>query len=229
MNGCPLNRDLDVMPSRLRSVFGGDAQRLRIALVAVVVATAVAEVDAAYIGDVSARVIAVAENDELLVVGATGANSHVPQAFSAVLLEGLAELERPLGVEAELAPVRSPEQSAHVHTAVQGRGQDLDEGQAVVVEVFVGVAAPVDEVDPITLAHLRDAIGEVGEVGGAMHDGPHRVARAPGQLVTTDRVDARVGVGAFLVREEPLRQGHAAHHCSGSGHAEVSRWASVLW
>jgi hypothetical protein len=76
--------------------------------------------------------------------------------------------------------------------------------------VLVRVAAPVDEVDPVTLAHRLDPLGELGEVVGAVDDGPHVVARRPrGIAVVEDRVDAAARVVALLVREEPVGQGHA--------------------
>ena len=196
--------DLDVVPRRVRAVLGSDGQGLGIAPVTVVVAPRVAEVDAPGVGDVPGRVVAVPQHHELLVVGTTGANSHVPQAFPAVRLQGLAQLEGPLRVEAELAPVRPPQQPAHVDPAPQRRDQDVDEGVAGVVELLVGVAAPVHEVDPVPLTHRRDPVGEVGEVGRPVHQRGHLVAEAPCGPVRAHVVDTGVRIASLRSHEQPV-------------------------
>ncbi len=64
-----LDLHLEVVPRRVRPVLLGQRLGLRVAVVVGVVATVVREVDAADEGQVAGRVVAVPDDDELLVVG----------------------------------------------------------------------------------------------------------------------------------------------------------------
>ena len=111
-----------------------------------VVAPVVGEVDAADEGDVARRVVAVADDDELLVVRAAGADPHVEQHLGAAALEPLAEVAVLGGEEAGLVEVRAPHQATHVDAALVGGPEDLDHlGAGLVGELLVRVALPVGE------------------------------------------------------------------------------------
>ena len=76
-DGGALDRELDVMPGRARTVPGGHRLCLGITFVAGVVGSAVAQVDSADERNVTLRTARVAEHDELLVMRAAGTNPHV--------------------------------------------------------------------------------------------------------------------------------------------------------
>jgi hypothetical protein len=84
--------------------------------------------------------------------------------------------------------------SPRTSTPRPSRDQDVDEGVAGVVELLVGVAAPVHEVDPVPLTHRRDSVGEVGEIGRPVHQRGHLVAEAPCGPVRAHVVDTGVRI-----------------------------------
>ena len=115
-----------------------------------------AQVDAADVGDVAGRVVGVPDHDELLVVGAAGADPHVPQALPAGLADLLAQVAVPMRAEAETVPVGAPQQPAHVDAALDRVDQRGVERRARVVgELLVRVALPVGEVEAVTGAQAR--------------------------------------------------------------------------
>ena len=92
VDGRAPDRHLYVVPRRVVAVLLGERLRLRVATVVGVVAPVVGQVHPADEGDVAGRVVAVADHDELLVVGAAGAYAHVEQHLGAALLQLLAEV-----------------------------------------------------------------------------------------------------------------------------------------
>ena len=181
-----------------------------VALVVDVVAAAVAQVDAAEVRDVARRVVAVPQHDELLVVRAAGAHPHVAQALAAGLVDLDAEQPRLLGVEAELVPVRAPQQPAHVGPAPGRRGERRRHRRCRVVgQPLVRVAPPVDEVEQVALAQGADPLVQLGHVRPAVHDGPHPVPLAPRDALRVVVVDDGVGVVPLGGREEEIGE-HAA-------------------
>jgi hypothetical protein len=70
-----------------------------------IVPAAVAQVDAADVGHVQVRTTRVPEHDELLVVGATGADPHVQQAFPAGRFDLVAEVPVFHGAEGQAVEV----------------------------------------------------------------------------------------------------------------------------
>jgi hypothetical protein len=84
--------DLYVVPRRPGTVGGAERAGLLVAAMGVVVLAAVAQVDAAEVRDVPLRVAAVAQHDQLLVVGAAGAYPHVEKALAAGGLDLLAQV-----------------------------------------------------------------------------------------------------------------------------------------
>ena len=206
----PLDRHVHVVPRRTPPERRRHRDDLVVALVVDVVAAAVAQVDAAEVGDVAGGVVAVPQHDELLVVRAAGAHPHVAQALAPRLVDLDAEQPRLLGVEAELVPVRAPQQPAHVGPA-PGRGGERrrHRGCRVVGEPLVRVAAPVDEVEQVALPQRADPLVQLGHVGPAVDDGTHPVPLAPCDALRVVVVDDGVGVVALGRREEEIRE-HAA-------------------
>ena len=204
----PLHRDLHVVPRRSATEDLRHDDPLVVAPVVGVVTTAVAQVDPADVGDVAARVVAVPQDDELLVVRPTRAHPHVTQALPAGLVDLDAEQARLLGVEPEPVPVRAPEQAADVGPAAGGRREGRGDRVAVVGHQLVGVAPPVDEVEEVALAEGADPVVELGHVRRPVDDGPDVVPHAPRGAVRVVVVDVGVGVLPLLGEQEEVGEHH---------------------
>ena len=202
----PLDRHLDVVPGGGRAVGPRQVHRLPVAVVLGVVAPAVAQVDAADVGDVAGRVLGVPDHDELLVVGAAGADPHVPQALAAGLADLLAELAVPMGAEAETVPVGAPQQPTDVDAAAYGVDQGVVErGPGVVGQLLVGVALPVGEVEAVARAECADALVELLEVVADRGRGPGRCCRCS----TPSRHRARASIAVCGFSRSSLISSHS--------------------
>ena len=182
VHGRALDRDLDVVPGRAVAVLLGERLRLRVTGVVGVVAAVVREVDAADVGHVAGRVVAVADHHELLVVRPAGAHAHVEQHLGAAVLQLLPEVPVLGGEEAGLVEVGAPHQPAHVDPALVGPAEDLgDLAAGVAGQPLVGVALPVGEQHQVTRL-VADRAVQVGEVGRAVDEREHQVVVEPGAV-----------------------------------------------
>lgn len=112
-----------------------------------------------------------------------------------------------LGVEAQVAPVRAPQQSADVHAPLGGRDQACRQGPAVIGQLLVRVASPVGEVDPVAGVHLRDPLVQVLEVRPAVNQRLQVIAGCPARSGAR-RGQSGVGILALLKGQEPVGNGH---------------------
>ena len=212
VHGRALDGHLDVVPGGGRSVGLRELHHLLVAVVVVVVAPSVTEVDPADVRDVPVGVVAVADDDELLVVRAAVAHSHVPQALAAGLVDLLTHLAVSVCAVAEPVPVGAPQQPADVDAALhRGDERGAERRARVVGEQLVGLALPVGEVDAVAGAQAADPLVELGEVGTPVDDGPDGVAAAPGRAVASHVVDPGVRVLPLLVGQEPLTHALVPH------------------
>jgi hypothetical protein len=168
----------------------------------VVVAPRVRQVDAADVGDVAGRVVAVPDDHELLVVGPAVAHPHVEQRLRTALLQLLAQGAVLAGEEPDLVPVRAPDQPADVDTALVGTGQHVDDRAVGVVshQQLVGVALPVGEEHQVAVAGGLESLVQLPEVRHAVDERPGEVALGPGAVV----VEAGGVVVALGLGEEPV-------------------------
>src|SRR5580765_4928328 len=203
------DRQVDVVPGRSRPVCRGDRQHLWVTLVGQVVTPAVAQVDPADVGDIAAGVRGIPDDDELLVVRAEGPDPHVPQALPAGLLQVLAQVAGLLGVVAEVPPVRAPQQPADVGAPLGSRHEGRrHRARRVVGQLFVRVATPVREVQPVAGPQRADPLVQLGEVRPTVDDRAHRAPRAPRLLTRVPVVDPGVRVVPLGRGEEPVGEGH---------------------
>ena len=173
-----LDGHLDVVPCRGRAVGLRELHRLLVAAVVVVVTPAVTEIYPADVGDIAGRFVAVADDDELLVVRSARADAHVPQALPAGFVDLLAQVQVAVRAVAESVPVGAPQQPADVDAALHRGDERGAEGRARVVrQLLVGIALPVGEVETVAGAQVADALVELLEVGTSVDDGPDRVPR----------------------------------------------------
>ena len=206
MDGRPHDRHHRVVPRRPVAVLVGDPVGLRVAQVSMVVAAGVCEVDPADVGDVARRGVAMTDHHELLMVRPAVAHPHVEQRLGAAVLELLAQRAVLAREEADLVPVRAPDQPAHVDAALVRPGQHVDHCAAGVVghQQLVGVALPVGEQQHVALAGGFHPLVQLTEVFRSVDQRPAEVALRPGR-VGVDAVDARRVVVALLARQEPVR------------------------
>ncbi len=206
VHGRSTDGGLDVVPRwvvavLLRQVF----LRLGIAAVVCVVATRVAQVDPADVGDVAGRIVAVPDHDHLLVVRAAPADPHVEECLGAALLERAPEVEVLAGGEAERILVRTPDQAAYVDAALVGASEDLgDLAARLAGEPLVRIALPVGEEDQVAGSGGLDPFVQLGEVRRPVDQRPDQVALGPRLLVRVCFVETGPGIAALLLREQPV-------------------------
>jgi hypothetical protein len=173
-----LDRDLDVVPGRAWSVGCGKGLAERVAPVGRVVSAAVAQVDSADECDVALGAVGVAQDDELLVVRATGTYPHVQQALAAGGFDLLAEVAVLALAELEAVQVRTPDQALDDHAALGSLAQhraDLTTRAAARVERLVRVTAPVGEQQQVARLLGAHRCEELGEVHGTVNQGTHQI------------------------------------------------------
>src|SRR5580765_157789 len=124
VDGWTADGDLGVVPGGGRTVGPGHLQRLGVSVVTGVVAPRVAQVDAPDVGDVASGVVAVSDDDELLVVATAGTDPHVQKHMGSGSPEDLAEPPVLLGRERELVRVGAPDQTSHIGAALVGPPED---------------------------------------------------------------------------------------------------------
>ena len=174
-----------------------------------VVAAAVAQVDATEEGDVEVGPLPVAQDDELLVVRPPGPHPHVEEALAAGVIDLIAQVPVLRGGECQAVPVGAPDEAANVDAASGGVGEHLSDLRIRGAgEAFVGVAAPVDEHQQVTIAHLRYPVVQLGEVRRAMDERTHQIALGPRHVASMAGVQSGGGVSAFAGSQEPLGGRH---------------------
>ncbi len=203
----PADRHLYVVPRRPVAVGGRHLLGLRIALVGLVVAPAVAEIDPADVRDVEFRPVAMAQHHELLVVCAAGTQPHVQQALPAGRLDVVAEMPVLLLAELEPVQVRPPQQSLDDHTPPGRVGERGGHLGTRTVEPLVRVAAPVGEQQQIPVAQLAHRRHQLSEISRSVYHRAHLVAGAPGDAVGVAGIQPGVRVAPFLRGQEPATGG----------------------
>jgi alanine dehydrogenase len=202
------NLHLDVVPRRTRPVAPVHLNGLRIALVALVVTPAMAEVDSTDEGDVVVLVTQPTQQEELLVVGSSPPHTLVEEYLPTGLVDALGKVG--VLLLAEASEVRTPEQAAHLDTATSEIGEhDTDLG-AGPVEALVVVAPPVGEVQVVTALQRLQRPIEPSEVRRSVDEGLHGVAGGPRPPVATAPIELCRRIAALLGREEPVRRAHHA-------------------
>ncbi len=195
----------DVVPRRGVAVLRRHRrQRLRVAVVGGVVATGVAQVDAADVGDVAGGVVAVTDHHHLLVVRAAQTHPHVEQRLGTAVLEVLAQTAVGVGREAEPGGVRAPHEPAYVDSTLVGAGEHLgDLGAGLPGESLVAVALPVGEEHQVARDGGLEPFVELGEVRRPVHQRPHPVATAPRAVARVPVVEPCERVAPLGLRQQP--------------------------
>jgi hypothetical protein len=109
--------ELNIVPGWSWPVCRSHRLSLGVALMRCVVAAAVAQVDPAEEGDVQLRPVAVAQDDELLVVRPHGAHPHVEQALASGVIDLISQVPVLRGREGQPVPVGAPHQTAYIDAA----------------------------------------------------------------------------------------------------------------
>ena len=204
-DGRSADGELYVVPGRSWPVDSGHRLWLRVAPVRCVVAAAVAQVDATEEGDVELGPVPMAQDDELLVVRPPCPDPHVEQALAAGGIDLLTQVPVLRGGEGQAVPVGAPQETTDIDAASGSvREHPSDFGIQGAGEAFVGVPAPVDEHQQVTIAHLRYPVVQLREIRRAMDERTHQVALGPRHATVMTRVQSGRGVSARARTQEPL-------------------------
>ncbi|WP_367651772.1 hypothetical protein [Curtobacterium sp. MCPF17_052] len=168
-----------VVPRGAVAVPGVHRDRLRVALVPGVVPTAVAQVDAADVGDVARRVVPVLDDEELLVVRAEEPDALVEEDLTASVVDPPPEQLVRLRAERRRDPltVGAPDEPADLHAGAGTVGEQVADGRAVRQQALIGVAAPVGEPDTVAGPQRRQLRLDAREVRRPVHQGGGRGCR----------------------------------------------------
>lgn len=151
-----------------------------------VVVSTVAEIDATEKSNVTARLGAVANDNEFLVMAPAATNAFVDEDLSAGTVDRFRQTKIVLFAEADCVRVRSPDQAPDVDATLSETAQDGGHVRAWTVELFVRIAAPVREQHQISRLRLVQHCEQAGEVRSAVRqrdnevpNGPRRPVMAP--------------------------------------------------
>ena len=231
MHGRPGDGRLDVVPRRGRAVLLSELQGLRVASVVGVVATGVAQVDASDERDVAGRVVAVPDDQHLLMVGAAHTHAHVEQRLRASLLQVLAETPVLPGGESESLGMGTPDQSPYVDPPFVGPSEHLGHLAAGLAgQAFVGVALPVREVDQVALAGRFDPLEQLLEVRLAVDQRANEIACRPRLATAMPRIETRARIAALRGGQEPRKGFVGGHAATVPDHSTATmRLSRGLW
>ena len=159
-DGRSLDGKLHVVPRRSWPVHRRHRLWLGVSRMRCVVAAPVAQVGAPEEGDVQLGPRPVAQDDELLVVRSAGPHPHVEQALTAGVVDLVAQPPVFRRGERQTVPVGAPDEPAYVDPAPGRVREHLPDLRVRGTgEALVRVAAPVDEHQQVTIAHLRHPDG----------------------------------------------------------------------
>ena len=122
-----MNLRLDVMPRWSGAERGIEDFGLRVAFMTPVVATPVAEVDAADEGEILLVAIRVQQHYQLLVVRPSAADARIQQDDAARIVHDLGEIARLLLVETEYPGVGSPQEPSDLDAPARETGEQFAE------------------------------------------------------------------------------------------------------
>ena len=147
------------------------------------------------------------EQHELLVMAPAAPHAFVEHQLTARLVHLAHERGVVLLAEVGLARMRTPEQPAHVHVAPGEVGEDLAQLGAGPVELLVGIALPIGEVDPVARLELAQLPVEPAEVLGPVDEHLDVVALGPRLAVAAAPIDLGGGVAPLVRGQEPVVSG----------------------
>ena len=141
--------------------------------------------------------IVVAQDHELLMVRPPCPDPHVEQALAAGGIDLLTQVSVLRGGECQAVPVGAPKETTNIDVA-SGRVREHPSDFAIrgAGEAFVGVPAPVDEHEQVTITHLRYPVVQLREIRRAMDERTHQVALGPRHATVMTRVQSGRGVSA---------------------------------
>ena len=208
----PRDCRLDVMPRRGRTILLCQREGLWVPFMVDVIATGVAEVDAADKRDVPGRVITVPDDQHLLMVGPAHAHAHVEQRLGSSLLQVLPESPILPRREPKRLGMRTPHQAPYVDSTFVSSSEHFGHFAAwLPSQAFVGVTLPVREIDQVAIAGRFDPLEQLVEIRRAVDQRAYEVAGGPRLITGMPRVNARAGVAPLRGGEEP-RQGVISRH-----------------
>src|ERR1035437_7805798 len=143
----PAGLELDVVQRGLGPVSLVQLDRLFIAVMRIVVASPVTEVDAAHERHVLMGSGPAPDQEQFLVMGPAAAHSFIEQHLTARLRDRLGESSVLPGAKGESIAVRTPQQTSHVDAFSTGLRDEVPHRRTTGEQTLVAVTAPVGEPD----------------------------------------------------------------------------------
>ena len=159
---------LDVVPWRSRTERRVERLGLRVAFMTLVVATPVAEVDAADEGEVLLVATVVQEQHQLLMMRPSAPDTGVQEQDPAGAIHDLGKIAGLPLVEAEDPRVGAPEEPSDIDTSTGEPGERIPECRTARSEELVGVAPPLGQQHLIAGTERRETVDQPTEVGRAV-------------------------------------------------------------
>jgi hypothetical protein len=171
---------------------------LVIAVVVLVVSSAVAQVDSSDERDVGVRGAGMSQDDHFLVVRAAPPNALIEEHFPARVAHLIGQKPVLLGAEREAVRMGPPDEAPHIHSASNQIAQERANLGTHVAQALVGVAAPVGEVHLVGIDERHQLIDEFCEIRGTVNESAHFVAFGPRFRLSSTAIDSRCRVAALV-------------------------------
>ena len=174
-----------------------------------VVVAAVRQIDSADESHVSLVAGAVADHHQLLVMGASAADTLIEDQLPTRRLHAAPEAAVLPPEEAERVAVGAPQQAADVDATLRGASEHLPHLGARSPEPLIGVGPPAGEQQQVTRAERRHDLVEPGEVRGALDQRLDQVPSSPGAAVEVPPVHVTGRIASLDGGEQPVSVRHA--------------------
>src|ERR1035437_9911407 len=204
----PADLELDVVPRGPGPVPLVQLDRLFIAVMLIVVASSVTEVDAAHERHVLIGSATAPDQDQLLVMGSAAAHSFIEQHLTARLRDLLGESSVLLGAKGESIAVRTPQQTSHVDAFSTGLRDEVPHRRTTGEQTLVAVTAPVGEPDLVAAFERPERLRQLREVRCSVDQKGDVVVLGPSDVAATTSVDLGGRIAPFLGSQKPIVEAH---------------------
>jgi hypothetical protein len=171
---------------------------LLVAVVVLVVSSAVAQVDPSDERHVGVWGAGMSQDDQFLVVRAAPPNALIEEYFPARVAHLVGQEPVLFGAERETVRVGPPDEAPHIHSASNQIAQERANLGTHVAQALVGVAAPVGEMHLVGIDERHQRIDEFCEIRRSVNESAHFVALGPRFRLSSTGVDPRRRVAALV-------------------------------
>jgi hypothetical protein len=171
---------------------------LVVAVVVLVVSSAVAQVDPSDERHVGVWGAGMPHHDQFLMVRAAPPNALIEEDLPARLAHLIGQIPVLFGAERETIRVGPPDEAPHIDPASNQIAQERANLGTPVAQALVGVAAPVREVHFVTIDECHQLIDKFFEIRRTMNESAHLVALGPRFHLSSTGIDPCRRVAALV-------------------------------